>query len=364
MSKRGIDPERTGNFIKRLRLSRHLTQEDLADSIFLTRKAVSKWETAKCAPSLDSLKLLSEALGVTLDELSNGGFAPVKEETTFDIIIKFFKASWMRVVGVAAAILLAIIIGVAIAYYFLSDKSYLLNYEDANFTITNGIIVLSFKESYIDIGDLYFNIDGVTSDTKFDIELYYQDDAGNEVSIMSFNAEGLIFLDNNMRDELKKVLKEHMDSIYYRMKYVDASGKKHSFDLKMIVAKKTKKEIEKATPKAANLLSDDYVEDGINLSFLFDLEEERLIEIAAASKNDSKSRYTINYDLEDNNLSITFDAGSVFISTNSKTISFITDELESVTINNNIIFKNEISGTNYKSLYDIVKVLQKLVDSH
>lgn len=58
-----------GEKLKKLRTDNRLTQEELAQKIFVTRTAISKWETGKGYPSVDSLKELSNLFGVSIDEL-------------------------------------------------------------------------------------------------------------------------------------------------------------------------------------------------------------------------------------------------------------------------------------------------------
>lgn len=53
----------------KLRKESGLTQEELAEKLFVTRTAVSKWENDKGYPGIDSLKLLSQVYNVSLDEL-------------------------------------------------------------------------------------------------------------------------------------------------------------------------------------------------------------------------------------------------------------------------------------------------------
>lgn len=61
--------ENMGRKIKELRLRHNLTQEALAESVGVTAQAVSKWETGAGFPDITALPVLSETLGVTLDEL-------------------------------------------------------------------------------------------------------------------------------------------------------------------------------------------------------------------------------------------------------------------------------------------------------
>ena len=58
-----------GEKVRNLRERHHLTQEELAQKIHVSRNAVSKWETGKGYPSLDSLKLLAALFDVSIDEL-------------------------------------------------------------------------------------------------------------------------------------------------------------------------------------------------------------------------------------------------------------------------------------------------------
>lgn len=58
-----------GDKLKKLRADNHLTQDELAEKIMVTRTAVSKWETNKGYPSIDSLKQLSNLFGISIDEL-------------------------------------------------------------------------------------------------------------------------------------------------------------------------------------------------------------------------------------------------------------------------------------------------------
>lgn len=55
--------------IQKLRKERGLTQEQLAEQLFVSRTAVSKWETGRGMPSMESLQQIAGLAGITLDEL-------------------------------------------------------------------------------------------------------------------------------------------------------------------------------------------------------------------------------------------------------------------------------------------------------
>ena len=55
--------------LQELRKSKGLTQEELAEALFVSRTAISKWESGRGYPSIDSLKEISRFFGMTIDEL-------------------------------------------------------------------------------------------------------------------------------------------------------------------------------------------------------------------------------------------------------------------------------------------------------
>ena len=55
--------------LQELRKNRGLTQEELAEVLYVSRTAISKWESGRGYPSIDSLKEISSYFSVTIDEL-------------------------------------------------------------------------------------------------------------------------------------------------------------------------------------------------------------------------------------------------------------------------------------------------------
>lgn len=58
-----------GEKLKNLRGQNGITQDELAEKLYVTRTAVSKWENDRGLPTIDTLKQIAELFGVTLDEL-------------------------------------------------------------------------------------------------------------------------------------------------------------------------------------------------------------------------------------------------------------------------------------------------------
>lgn len=67
-----MDTYITGAVIKKLRENKDLTQNDLAEMLGVSSKAVSKWETGKGLPDISLIEPLSAALSVSVMELMSG----------------------------------------------------------------------------------------------------------------------------------------------------------------------------------------------------------------------------------------------------------------------------------------------------
>ncbi len=74
--------------LQQLRKQKNLTQEELAESIFVSRAAVSKWESGRGYPSIDSLKSISKVFTVSIDDLlSNEQLIAIAEDDTKEKVI-------------------------------------------------------------------------------------------------------------------------------------------------------------------------------------------------------------------------------------------------------------------------------------
>ena len=64
-----IDFKKVGNKISKYRKNNNLTQDDLAEKLFVTRQLVSKWENGTGIPSIDVLLELSKIFNVTFEDI-------------------------------------------------------------------------------------------------------------------------------------------------------------------------------------------------------------------------------------------------------------------------------------------------------
>ena len=74
-----MDQEKIGKFIFELRKEKKMTQQELADKIGVTDRAISKWENGKTMPDLSLMRPLCDILDITINELISGERIDKKE---------------------------------------------------------------------------------------------------------------------------------------------------------------------------------------------------------------------------------------------------------------------------------------------
>ena len=104
-----------GRQIRKYRNERTLSQEALAEQVFVSRQTVSNWENDKSYPDVKSLMLLSEVFGVSLDQLIKGDVEMMKEQINQTDQKKFERLS-----NIFTILFLAVLITPVPLVHFLS----------------------------------------------------------------------------------------------------------------------------------------------------------------------------------------------------------------------------------------------------
>ncbi len=80
-----MDQKKIGQLIASKRKDKGLTQEQLAEMLGVTNKAVSKWETGKSMPDVAIIQALCKILGITVTTLLNG-----EENKDEELVLKLY----------------------------------------------------------------------------------------------------------------------------------------------------------------------------------------------------------------------------------------------------------------------------------
>ena len=93
-----------GRHVKEHRARLGMSQEQLAEAIFVSRQTISNWETDRTYPDVQSLLLLSSLFGVSVDELIKGDMMEMKAVLTAEAKRMNRLGAIMAVCGIAAVV--------------------------------------------------------------------------------------------------------------------------------------------------------------------------------------------------------------------------------------------------------------------
>ncbi len=139
-----------GTFIREQRAVLGLTQQQLAEQLHVTNKAVSRWETGNAYPDIALLDDLAAALSVSVEELCRGERMVLPSVDTnallSDVICearqqkKDRAAKWLRILclSIFTVILLAFLFFTG-AFYFIQNE---VNLDEALFTLALGAFAI------------------------------------------------------------------------------------------------------------------------------------------------------------------------------------------------------------------------------
>lgn len=145
-----MDKIQMGTFIREQRAVLGLTQQQLAEQLHVTNKAVSRWETGNAYPDIALLDDLAAALSVSVEELCRGEQMVLPSVDTnallSDVICearqqkKDRAAKWLRILclSIFTVILLAFLFFTG-AFYFIQNE---VNLDEALFTLALGAFAI------------------------------------------------------------------------------------------------------------------------------------------------------------------------------------------------------------------------------
>ncbi len=103
-----------GRQIRKYRLELKLSQEELADKVYVTRQTVSNWENDKNYPDINSLVLLSSLFGISLDVLVKGDLKEMEKMIREEDVKKLNRDAWIYTI-----LLVVTVVSIVPLFFFL-----------------------------------------------------------------------------------------------------------------------------------------------------------------------------------------------------------------------------------------------------
>lgn len=141
--------EKIGKFLIKCRKAKKITQQELANELYVTDKAVSKWERGICLPDISLLQKLAKIFNLTVDDLLNGEKNNIEnKETTLNNGVYYLKKlnkdqieKGLKITFMIISILSLISILLCLGIEFILDKSFTWSLITIT-AITSGYLIL------------------------------------------------------------------------------------------------------------------------------------------------------------------------------------------------------------------------------
>lgn len=212
-----MNKEKIGKYIKFLREKNNLTQEELAKKVPVTRDAVSKWETGRIIPDIETLIILSNIFDVSIENLLSG-------EESNNAVVNLYKDNIKlhKKVGILLLVTILIII-IFLIYYFFNNynsfKFYNLTGGNDNFILENSVMFVSKEKFFIIIP----KVSSINNDEINYKKVYYLDNKNEKHLIFEGNGDVIDYSENNGYNESMnfKNLDNIINNLYIDIYYED-----------------------------------------------------------------------------------------------------------------------------------------------
>lgn len=278
-----MDQEKIGKFILELRKDKKMTQQELADKIGVTDRAISKWENGRGMPDISLMKPLCEILDITLNELISGEKIDKKEyqKKSDENILKtikytnkktnFFKKFLICLISVFLILILMFIIDVRkmnqneevvfSTWGFDYFPAINLNDEEIEIAVRNYLIEKGDNESK--------HYDGEKTFVSMRVFLLDEVTKDNHYNFYAWVLEGKYYLENN---EIKE---SSASSIPYKFVIKKKDGKFIVVDYKIPRdGSYYPKDIKNIFPRDVRSFIDDVHSDGTIKRLQLDIDEQ------------------------------------------------------------------------------------------
>ncbi len=220
-------PEKTGAFIKLLRVPHNLTQEELGDMVYVTRKAVSKWENGICYPSIDLIPRLADLFGISIEEILVGEFnCEFDEKTAIDYVIKVFKNKRIKT---TIRCIFALLVFCLIIFFFENynaTKIYDVFFEDGNIYLKNSVIISTRSKQYFNFGSIWIDDPKYSQTRPINIQLYTKNKRNDKKVIAEYSTKNNSYYRSSNYEELSvSNINELINSTWAVVKYNDSDNK-------------------------------------------------------------------------------------------------------------------------------------------
>ena len=221
-----------GNLIIEERRKQHISQDELASRLHVSRQTVSSWESGKTEPGATLMFKLCEELGININD-----FFPNNNVLKKYVTKEKKKTKRKFIFLIIGLIIFFLVIILLLLLIFNSNKFkvYKLSLESDNYSINNGILILSKVNNYFSLGTIKVNGENLNEDNEYYIRIYYK--VGNEENLIlaTFYSDDIVINEEYGYNEYFDDFDTNANNLYLDISYLlDDEIKTETFKFKTV----------------------------------------------------------------------------------------------------------------------------------
>ena len=206
-----------GNLIIEERRKQHVSQDELASRLHVSRQTVSSWESGKTEPSATLMFKLCEELNINFNKFITSN--DELKEYVANEKKKIKRKSIFLIIGLIIFFLVIILL-LLLIFNNNKFKVYKLSLESDNYSINNGILILSKVNNYFSLGTIKVNSENLNEDSEYYIRIYYKDNDKENLILATFYSDDIVINEEYGYNEYFDDFDTNIDNLYLDISYI------------------------------------------------------------------------------------------------------------------------------------------------
>ena len=207
-----------GNLIIEERRKQHISQDELASRLHVSRQTVSSWESGKTEPGATLMFKLCEELNINFNKFITNN--DELKEYVANEKKKTKRKSIFLIIGLIIFFLVIILLLLLLIFNSNKFKVYKLSLESDNYSINNGILILSKVNNYFSLGTIKVNSENLNEDNEYYIRIYYKDNDKENLILATFYSDDIVINEEYGYNEYFDDFDTNIDNLYLDISYI------------------------------------------------------------------------------------------------------------------------------------------------
>lgn len=225
--------ENIGKIISEHRKKLNMSQDMLAKKLFVTRQAISNWETGKTYPDISVIFNLCKILKIDIKKIIE-----LDDNIKIENIIEIEKKKTNRRNLIWLSVIVVLFLSIIISLVIVINRNYFVLYnvylDSDEFALNNSLIVKSKIKNYFQFGTLVSKLNDSNENHNYNIKLYKKDGDKKKIIFSGVYKDNLVISEKYGYEEYFSDLYTDLNNLYIEISYI-VDNVEHIYEYKLRV---------------------------------------------------------------------------------------------------------------------------------